>query len=339
MAYLLALGAALFYGGSDFLGGLAARRISTVVTVAVSQCAGLLLLFVMVPLLPDASPSRADLLWGVAAGVSGGLGVALLYRALAIGTMAIVAPITAVCAVIIPVVIAVALGERPTMLATLGIVLAIAAIALVSRGQPAGAADPREEEKSRSAAAHRAGRAPEADAAVGDGSAAALTSDADARGGLAGTVFASDSDVARRTPRAATAGVSIAVMSGVALGLFFFAFARTSADAGLWPLLVARALSTAMFGVATIVTASSLRMTPPLLGVLVASGIGDVLANTLYLIASRSAPLSVVVTLASLYPASTVMLARLFLAERLTRWQSVGVGCALVAVLLIVRHS
>lgn len=286
MPYLLALGAGLFFGGADFLGGLAARRISTIITVAVSQCTGFLVLLVVTPLLPDASPSREDLLWGAAAGLSGGMGVALLYRALAIGTMAIVAPITAVCAVTVPVLIAVVLGERPTLLATAGIVLAIVAIALVSQGQAAAAPD----------------APPHAD-------------------------------------RPSTAAISIALMSGLAFGVFFFAFAQTGADAGLWPLLVARALSTTLFTITAVVTAQSLRMTPHVLGIVVASGLIDMLANVFYLLASRGVPLSVVATLASLYPASTVLLARLFLAERLTRRQSVGVVCALVAVLLIVRHS
>jgi uncharacterized membrane protein len=51
----------------------------------------------------------------MAAGVTGGAGVALLYRALAVGTMAIVAPTTAVCAVAVPVFASIALGERPSM--------------------------------------------------------------------------------------------------------------------------------------------------------------------------------------------------------------------------------
>ena len=59
-------------------------------------------------------------------------------------------------------------------------------------------------------------------------------------------------------------------------------------------------------------------------------------ANALYLVATRYGALSIVVTLASLYPASTVMLARIVLGERLSGWQVTGVVCALAAVVLIV---
>jgi drug/metabolite transporter (DMT)-like permease len=61
------------------------------------------------------------------------------------------------------------------------------------------------------------------------------------------------------------------------------------------------------------------------------------IANLLYLVATRSGPLSIVVTLASLYPASTVLLARVVLHERLSRLQWLGVICAMVAVIMIVR--
>jgi drug/metabolite transporter (DMT)-like permease len=63
------------------------------------------------------------------------------------------------------------------------------------------------------------------------------------------------------------------------------------------------------------------------------------IANALYLLASRGGPLSVVVTLVSLYPASTVILARVVLGEHLSAWQVTGVVCALVAVILIVGAS
>src|SRR5204863_3428075 len=97
----------------------------------------MLLLALILPLLPHASPSRPDLLWGAAAGLTGGIGVALLYHALAIGRMAVVAPTTAVCAVAIPVVVSVLLGERPVPLAVAGIALGILSIMLVSRQQTA----------------------------------------------------------------------------------------------------------------------------------------------------------------------------------------------------------
>ena len=135
MVYLLAIGSAVLYGAADFTGGLTTRRASTIPVVLISQATGLALLTVILPVLPHASPARADLLWGAAAGLTGGIGVALLYHALAIGTMAVVAPTTAVCAVVIPVVVSVLLGERPVPLAVAGIALGIVSIVLVSQQQ------------------------------------------------------------------------------------------------------------------------------------------------------------------------------------------------------------
>ena len=107
----------MLYGAGDFTGGLATRRAATLPVIVLSQLSGLILLVILLPFLPAASPSRADLLWGALAGLTGGAGVALLYHGLAIGRMAVVAPTTAVCAVAIPVIVSVALGERPAPIA------------------------------------------------------------------------------------------------------------------------------------------------------------------------------------------------------------------------------
>ena len=83
MAYLLALGSAALYGAADFLGGLASRQTNTITIVVTSQGAGLALVLLILPLLPLATPTVRDLIWGGTAGLAGGTGVALLYRALA----------------------------------------------------------------------------------------------------------------------------------------------------------------------------------------------------------------------------------------------------------------
>ena len=137
MAYLLALSSAALYGTADFLCGLASRRANTLVIVVTSQGCGLTLLVLSLPLLPAATPAARDLVWGGAAGLAGGVGVTLLYRALAVGRMAVVAPTTAVCAMTIPVVTSVVLGERLAPLTMLGIALAIVAIVLVSQQEAA----------------------------------------------------------------------------------------------------------------------------------------------------------------------------------------------------------
>lgn len=135
MVVVLSLAAALFYGAADFCGGLASRRASTLAVVVWSQAIGLVVLVPAVVLIPGvARPS--DLGWGLTCGVAGGFAVALLYRALAVGTMGVVSPITAVLAAAIPVAFAVARGERPAPLALIGIACALLAVALVSAAPP-----------------------------------------------------------------------------------------------------------------------------------------------------------------------------------------------------------
>src|SRR5437868_7537598 len=133
MIELLALASAVLYGSADFFGGLTARRANTVATVVWSQFAGLLLLLIVLPFLPATTVSSRDWIWGFVAGFSGGIGVAFLYRALAVGTMAVVAPTTAVIAAMIPVLFAFATGERLRPLTFGGVALALIAIVLVSR--------------------------------------------------------------------------------------------------------------------------------------------------------------------------------------------------------------
>ena len=277
----MAILSAVFYGAGDFVGGLTSRRAPTLAVVFVSQVAGALALLVALPFLSAASVNRWDLLWGGLAGLAGGTGVALLYRGLAVGTMSVVAPTTAVCAVIVPVAVAIALGERPGTIPLLGIAVALGAIVLVSQGA-----------------------APSVTGSAG--------------------------------PRRSH-GMVLAIASGTAIGLFFLALARTSSAAGMWPLLAARATSATLFAaLAGIAGHGALRMPRTVLPMAIACGLLDMAANGLYLVASRGGPLSIIVTLASLYPASTVVLARVVLHERLSRVQLAGVLTCLIAIVLIV---
>ena len=131
MVVVLALSSALVYGAADFCGGLATRRAPALAVVALSQLAGLVALLLLLPLLGGA-PTPGDVAWGAVAGLAGGVGLAVFYRALADGVMSVVAPVTAVCAAAVPVLAGLAFRERLSPPAVLGIVLALVAIALVA---------------------------------------------------------------------------------------------------------------------------------------------------------------------------------------------------------------
>lgn len=136
MAALLALSAAAAYGVSDFLGGLAARREPATAVVLWSHVVGLVMMLVAAPLLGGDVTSHG-LGVGAVAGLIGGIGVAVFYRALTLGSMSVVAPITALLSAGVPVVVGIGGGDRPKVAALAGIAVALVAIALVSREQPA----------------------------------------------------------------------------------------------------------------------------------------------------------------------------------------------------------
>ncbi|MBV9408536.1 MAG: EamA family transporter [Candidatus Eremiobacteraeota bacterium] len=131
MVVALSLVAALVYGAADFFGGLATRRHAALVVVVWSQVAGVAVLLAALAVVPGV-PHASDFGWGAACGAAAAFAVALLYRGLAVGVMGVVSPITAVLAATIPVVFAIARGERPALLALAGIVLALVAVVMVS---------------------------------------------------------------------------------------------------------------------------------------------------------------------------------------------------------------
>ena len=143
MTLALALGGAVFYGFADFSGGFASKRLPPWGVTFWSQSIGVVALVGGLILLPAEKVTAADVLWGAAAGVGGVVGVGLLYRSLAEGTMAIVSPLTAATTAAIPVAVDLATGGSLTPLAILGVVLALVAIATIAGERSARRLSPR----------------------------------------------------------------------------------------------------------------------------------------------------------------------------------------------------
>ena len=132
MAVLIALTAAMTYGLSDFIGGVASRRTSAWPVAAVSAATALAASVAVAVAVPG-DAATTDLLWGALAGIGNGAGAGFLYRGLASGRMGVVGPVSAVGAAALPVIVGVLTGERPAALVWAGILVAAPAIWLVAR--------------------------------------------------------------------------------------------------------------------------------------------------------------------------------------------------------------
>lgn len=132
LAVVLGLASGLSWGVADFLGGLASRRAAALSVVAVSQTAGLAIILVVLGVARPAMPPASHLLFGVAAGVAGVVGLAAFYRALAIGSMSLVAPVSALGA-LVPVAIDLIGGGVPGAVLLLGMAAALAGGSLAAR--------------------------------------------------------------------------------------------------------------------------------------------------------------------------------------------------------------
>lgn len=275
MPALLALFSSLIWGASDFLGGTATRRIPGPVVVGLSQLVALLALAPIAVLVGGDGTSYV--VPGIAAGMVGCVSLAAFYRALATGTMGVVAPIASL-GVVVPVVVGLARGEAPGTLQVVGIALAVVGVVLASGPELSGAAGARPLLLS-------------AMSALGFGTALVLVAQG-SRGGGVGRVLLV---------------LTVMRMSSVLLLTVLLVLTRS------WRLPV------------------SGRDLP----VLAAIGLGDVLANAAYGVASQGGLLSVVAVLGSVYPVMTVLLARQLLHERLRPIQLAGVGTALAGVVML----
>jgi drug/metabolite transporter (DMT)-like permease len=273
-ALFLALASSLAYGAADFLGGLAARRAHVLRVVVIAAPVSLLVELLLWPAVGASFPPAA-VTWGAASGLASAVAFALLYRTLAIGPMSVLSPVTALVSAALPVSVGLLEGERLSALAVGGMMLAFAAIVLVSGGTDT------------------------------------------------------------RSLRPSRTALVLAFGAGTAIALQLVCLDQAPDGSGIAPLIVGRAVSTAVVLGAAFALRGHLGDSQPSLTASAVTGALDSLANFAFLLAVRDGDLAVVAVITALYPAGTVLLARVFLAERIGTTQLAGLGLAAVSVSLL----
>lgn len=264
------LGAVFVWGTSDFLGGYAARRSNAFVFTTIVHLSGLLFMSGIALAGHSPFPSRSGVAWALAAGLSGGAGLAIFYRALASGRMGLTAPVAAVLSAAIPTVFGLFTEGVPHAIQVGGFLLAAIGIWLISRSE--------------------------------DGS----------------------------RPQ----GIGTAVFAGVAFAGFYLFMKQAGDGSAIWLSAVSRIASFVLTGLIVLVL-RDYQITRQGIGMAVIAGILDISGSVMYVRATQTGRLDAAVVISSLYPAITVLLARLFLKEQFTRWRVVGMVAALLAVPLI----
>lgn len=296
---LIAALSALAFGVSDFVGGLRSRSTHFVWVSLVSQLVVTAGVVVWVVAFRPGTPTLTGLAWGALAGVGQVLGTLMLMRGLAAGAMHVAGPLAAVVGAALPVLVGVLSGERPGPIAWVGVVAALPAVWLVAAG----------------------GATEAPDVAGGPGVAAGP--------GATPTGPTAPPGAQRLLPPGGRDGI----LAGLGFALFYVAIARAGESSGGWPLVFLEV--TALI----IMTAVAAWLRPPgrlrdasgawLMGTLALMG------TVLYFVAVHAGMLSLVVVVASLYPAFTVLLAVLVLREKPSGRQVVGLLLAAASVALI----
>lgn len=133
LAVIFGLASGVSWGAGDFGGGLASKRLNVYMVIILSQLIGIVLLLALALGFAESLASPAGLLWGLLAGVFGMIGLLALYTGLARGKMAVVAPVTAAVAAVIPVIVGMFLEGLPSPLQMVGFALALAAVWLLAQ--------------------------------------------------------------------------------------------------------------------------------------------------------------------------------------------------------------
>jgi drug/metabolite transporter (DMT)-like permease len=276
VAVALSLAASWCWGVADFTGGLKTRNMPVPLVLLFVEGVGLLWVLAAIAASGEPLPSARAVAASLVAGAAGVVALGAFYRALAIGTMSVVAPISAT-GVVLPVVVGVATGDALSVLVSAGLVITIVGVLLASR----------EQHESEDAAA------------------------------------------------ASRLSLVLALMAALGFGSYFVLSDVAADESILWLLALARIVVVPVLA-AIVLTA---RAPWPVAGdamPLVLAGTLDVAATGLYAVAATKGAISIVSVVGSLYPITTVLLARLVLHERLRRVQAAGVAAAFTGVALIV---
>ncbi len=268
--------AVFLWGAADFSGGYGSRRANAFVLTAFSHLCAFVFMFVVALAEHGEFPSRASIVWALAAGASGGFSLAIFYRALAAGQMGLTAPIAGLVGAAIPTLLDVALEGAPSRWTIGGFVLAIVAIWLITRPEPSDKKD-------------SSGR---------------------------------------------PAGVGMAALAGVGFAAFYLCIHQASGSP-VWIAAISRIGSFTATAIAVVVTRAPLRLDRPRAALGMLAGFLDITGSALFIFASQRGRLDEAVVLTSLYPAVTVLLARLVLKEHFSRWKFIGLLAALAAMPMI----
>jgi len=308
LAVLLALAAAAGYGGSDYAAGLAARRASVVrVTVLVEVTSAAVLLCV-IPFISSQAPSLTSALWGIAAGASGVTGAMALYLGFRHAAFSVASSISAVGSAAFSVLAGVALGEQPGALSLAGIALALPAIVAVSTP------------------------ASQPDAPPGQHGPGPVTKERGLRppGGSRGVAPPGQHGQHRHA-----VGVGLGLAAGAGFGMFFIGLNEAGSVNDLWPIVISQLA--AMVTVTCVAAATrDLGLPPPGARRLsVMTGVIGAAGTTMFFLATHHGLLAVTAVITALYPAVTIVLARVASGERLTGLRIIGLSLAAVSVALI----
>jgi drug/metabolite transporter (DMT)-like permease len=278
LGIVLALGSSVSWGISDFLGGLQTRRASALGVLLVTQPVGLVLALVVALTVGGDPLSTRAAAYAVGAGAIGVVALGAFYRAMALGSVSVVATIGAL-GIAVPVVAGIAGGDSPSALAAVGAVLAFG-------GAIAVAWEPDPEWRSANAAS-----------------------------------------------------IGLAALAGVGFGLFFWGLDLSAPPNPAWTVVGAR-----VGGVATLLCAAAVvRPRLPLdrsrVPALTTIALCDILANSLFALATDRGLLSLVAVAGSLYSAVTVLLARVILGERFDRVRQAGFVVAFLGVAALAGGS
>jgi len=266
---------ALIWGAGDFAGGIASRKTGAFRVVLFGEVVGMLILVPVALAVGEAIPDTMSWIQAAMAGALGTLGLVLLYHALATGTMSIAAPVSALTAALLPVIIGSFSEGIPGGSVLMGFAFALSAVWLVSRNH----------EEPRHILAH-------------------------------------------------LADLRLPLFAGVGFGCYFVLMHSAARASTLWPMVASRGAGLAVIALFMLLRRDSYHVPRSVWPFIALNGILDIGGNAFYILAGQMGRLDVSAVLSSLFPGATIILAQLILKERLSRMQWLGIGAALVAIVL-----